>query len=72
MAFAATLEHEGVSIPVRYEFLPGAPETRTDPADPPEVVLIQIQLNGVWVDPDNWIFPEITDKWCEQLEEQHE
>jgi hypothetical protein len=67
-----TLYHGGVSLPVEYEFDEGSPETRTDPADPPAVILIKICLNGVWVDPDNWIFPEIVDKWCEQLLEQHE
>lgn len=66
------LRHDGVSLPVQYEFDAGSPETRTDPADPPAVILIRILLNGVWVDPDNWISPEIVDKWCEQLEEQHE
>lgn len=68
----ATILHDGVSLPVEYEFDEGSPETRTDPADPPAVILIRIRLNDVWVDPDNWIFPEIVDKWCEQLLEQHE
>lgn len=68
----ANLLHGGVLLPVQYEFDHGSPETRTDPADPPSVTLIKIRLNGVWVDPDNWIFPEIVDKWCEQLLEQHE
>lgn len=67
----ATLLHDGVALPVQYEFDSGSPETRTDPADPPAVILIRIQLNGVWVDPDNWIFPEVVDKWCEQLLEEH-
>lgn len=69
---SATILHDGVSLPVEYEFYKGSPETRTDPADTPLVILIRIRLNGVWVDPDNWIFPEIVDKWCEQLLEQHE
>ena len=69
---SATLLHDGVSLPVEYEFDKGCPETWINPADASFVTLCRIQLNGVWVDPDNWIFPEITDKWCEQLEEQHE
>lgn len=57
----------GVPIGCRYEYTPGAPQTLTDPADPPEITLVQVFLNGHWVDPEDWLTPTRIEELCDLI-----
>ena len=58
-------------ITLEYEFEPGQLETWNDPAINGSVSIIQMLLNGAWIDPDGLIAPNLIDMWAQEIFEAH-
>jgi hypothetical protein len=58
-------------IVLEYEYEAGQLETWNDPAIPGSVSIIQILLNGCWIDPDGLIAPNLIDMWAQEIFEAH-
>ena len=66
-----TVEWNGAEIVLEYEFEPSQLETWNDPAIPGSVSIIQMLLNGCWIDPDGLIAQDVIDKWGQEIFEAH-
>ena len=66
-----TVDWDGAVIVLEYEFEPGQIETWNDPAIPGSVSIIQMLLNGCWIDPDGLIAQDVIDKWGQEIFEAH-
>ena len=62
-----TVDWNGAEIVLEYEYEAGQLETWNDPAIAGSVSIIQILLNGCWIDPDGLIAQDVIDGWANEI-----
>lgn len=67
-----------VEVKLEYEFTDGEPESWNGltgvghPGSPAEVSILQMLINGVWIDPDGIVHPDLIDRWEADIAEERE
>lgn len=65
-------------VKLEYEFTDGEPESWNGltgvghPGSPAEVSILQMLINGVWIDPDGLVHPDLIDRWETEIAEARE
>ena len=61
-------------VKVEYEFSPGdpgrysGPPENCYPAEPAEVTVLQVFINGTWADPSDFVADAVLERWAEEIE----